>query len=374
MPSADQTSRRMGVSWANFETSSGLVPSFASGVIRQTRMRLSTPAAASRVPSGLKASVYSSFSDSLSVSSRSPVATFHSFTVRSPLALASTLPSGRNASSNTAPLWPSSVRSSLPSVDVPQLDRVVVAAGGQEPAVGAELRGSTGCPCGRGNFFTRSDAVPSADLRKQPRLAEQPRLAGRGDEELAIAAKTRRRSRCRECRSSLRSVVRAIGSDCSSTSPCRAIASTLPSGDRATALIASLGGASSLTCGVTSVVNRPRLRSGPSPPPRSSLEQRRSPPASALLRLPAAFSAPPAPVSTRISRLSSTCPGVMTPPFSPPLSSDVIDCERQLPFAVRVVVAAGAVFGQDRGDVLGEVGTVRGKGDSRTGGRDNQNH
>src|SRR5205807_709406 len=38
-----------------------------------------------------------------------------------------------------------------------------------------------------------------------------------------------------------------------------------------------------------------------------------------------------APVSTRTNRLSSTCPGVITPPFAPPFRMASYDCNESLP-------------------------------------------
>ena len=52
LPSVDQAMRRIVPSWANFAVSILLLPSMAEGLTFQTRMRLSTPAAATRAPSG----------------------------------------------------------------------------------------------------------------------------------------------------------------------------------------------------------------------------------------------------------------------------------------------------------------------------------
>ena len=112
--------------------------SLASGLICQTRMRLSTPPATTRLPSGLKATQYSSLSGWPNVSSRSPLATSHSLTVRSPLALASNLAVGAKRQVEDRVVVPGERAQFLAAGRVPQLDLLIVAAGGQQLAVGAE--------------------------------------------------------------------------------------------------------------------------------------------------------------------------------------------------------------------------------------------
>ena len=77
-------------------------------------MRLSAPPATNVLPSAEKATVNCSFSGCEKVSSRTPFTGSQSLIVRSALALASTLPSGRNDRPLMQPLWPFNVVFSLP--------------------------------------------------------------------------------------------------------------------------------------------------------------------------------------------------------------------------------------------------------------------
>jgi hypothetical protein len=65
----------------------------------------------------------------------------HSLIVSSAEPEARIFPSGLNATDKTTSVWPSRVRTSLPVADIPQLDRLVPGAGGEELAVGAERHG-----------------------------------------------------------------------------------------------------------------------------------------------------------------------------------------------------------------------------------------
>src|SRR5207302_1049465 len=70
-----------------------------------------------------------------SVSRRSPEATSHNLTVRSALALARILPSGRKQRQYTQPLCPESVLISLPVSRFQSLTFLIIAAGCQGVAV-----------------------------------------------------------------------------------------------------------------------------------------------------------------------------------------------------------------------------------------------
>ena len=74
----------------------------------------------------------------------------HSRTVWSPLAVASSCPSGLNATAVTASVWPvSGVPMGLAGGRVPQPHRLVVAGGGQQSPVRAERHRRTPRRCGR---------------------------------------------------------------------------------------------------------------------------------------------------------------------------------------------------------------------------------
>ena len=93
-------------------------------------------AAATRLPSALQAMVCCSLSDCESVSRRWPLATSQSLIVRSALALASTLPSGRKASAEDRAVV-AAQRSQLGARrGAPELDLRVVAAGRERLPIG----------------------------------------------------------------------------------------------------------------------------------------------------------------------------------------------------------------------------------------------
>ena len=98
----------------------------------------SSLAEASRLPSGLNATLMTSPVCPLRVRVSCPVPASHTFTVLSSLAEASRLPSGLNATLVTAVRVPLEGEGFLPGPGVPHLHRPVVAGGGEPFAVGAE--------------------------------------------------------------------------------------------------------------------------------------------------------------------------------------------------------------------------------------------
>ena len=91
-----------------------------------------------RLPSGLNATLLTQPVCPLRVRISWPVAASHTFTVLSQLPVAMRLPSGLNATLLTRPVCPLRVRISWPVRGVPDLHRLVLAAGDDAFAVGAE--------------------------------------------------------------------------------------------------------------------------------------------------------------------------------------------------------------------------------------------
>ena len=156
-----------------------------------------------------------------------PVAGSHSRTVPSSPPLASSRPSGENATPLTPPVWPSRVAAGLAGGRVPQPHRPVVAAAGQQPAVRGERHAID--PAGvafEGGGGLAGGRVP------QP---HRPVVAGAGQQPPVRGERHRRRpSRC-----GLRGWPAGwpvAGSHSRTVPSSPALASSRPSGENATAM------------------------------------------------------------------------------------------------------------------------------------------
>ena len=145
----------------------------------QTFTVQSSEPVASVLPSGANATHVTALVCRARVARSAALATSQSVTEASRLPEASVLPSGANATHVIAPAWPSSVGPLSPGGEVPELDDLAVAAGGQGLAVGADRQGAD-----------RSGRVakPAADLVGRHVPERHDRAAGGRRDRLAVGS------------------------------------------------------------------------------------------------------------------------------------------------------------------------------------------